>query len=300
MATGIVSVGMDLDHLEAPSRALLALAVATWLALGAVFLARLMLDRGRWLDEARQPSALTAVAGTAVVGTRLTMLGWSWAGWALLALATALWVALRRLVAPGRPRTGADFLLAVAPQSLAVLAASLANQVGSLWPAVLALVPVVVGLLEYGAVVARFDLTELRDGLGDQWVAGGALAISTLALAEITRALELQHAWGQDAARVVTVALWAMTVAWLPLLIGAEVRWPRPRYDVRRWATVFPLAMYAVMSVTTGQAAGLDALVDVGRATTWIAFAAWCAAAVGVARRAAARARPASATRAHG
>lgn len=123
-------------------------------------------------------------------------------------------------------------------------------------------------------------------------MAGGALAISTLAVAEIARTLELHHAWGQDPARMVTVVLWALTIAWLPFLIVAEVRWPRLRYDPRRWATVFPLAMYAVMSVTAGQAAGLDTLADLGRPAMWVAFAAWCAAAAGMARRAASHVRP--------
>jgi hypothetical protein len=273
---------------------LLGLAAASWIALGALFLARLMLDRDRWRREAHRTAALTAVAATAVLGTRVTMLGWSGAGWALLALGTALWLALEPAVAPGRRRTGVDFLLVVAPQSLAVLAGSLAIETGILWPTVLALPPLVIGLLEYGAVLARFDLAELRTGRGDQWVVGGALAISTLAVAEISRGLALHHAWGHDPARIATVVLWSVTVAWLPLLIGAELRWPRPGYDVRRWATVFPLAMYALMSVGTGQAATLHALVSLGHAGAWLAFGAWCAAAAGATRRVAARARRAA------
>lgn len=103
MATGIISVGLHLDHAEALSKALLVLAVVSWIALGTLFLARLMLDRSRWRHDARQATAVTAVAATAVLGTRLTLLGWSWAGWALLALATAMWLALGPMVTVQRP-----------------------------------------------------------------------------------------------------------------------------------------------------------------------------------------------------
>jgi hypothetical protein len=40
------------------------------------------------------PAALTSVAGSAVLGTRLTVLGWDWAGVALLVIAFVLWTAL--------------------------------------------------------------------------------------------------------------------------------------------------------------------------------------------------------------
>jgi len=42
----------------------------------------------------RSPAALTGVAGTAVLGIRVTLLGWSWAGIALLAIAVAFWLVL--------------------------------------------------------------------------------------------------------------------------------------------------------------------------------------------------------------
>jgi tellurite resistance protein TehA-like permease len=44
-------------------------------------------------------------------------------------------------------------------------------------------------------------------------------------------------------------------------------------YDVRRWATVFPLGMYAACSFTVGQVAGVSAIVTFARVETWIALA---------------------------
>jgi hypothetical protein len=39
-----------------------------------------------------------------------------------------------------------------------------------------------------------------------------------------------------------------LTMLWLPVLLLDEALHPRPRYDVRRWSTVFPVGMYAACS----------------------------------------------------
>jgi tellurite resistance protein TehA-like permease len=285
MATGIVSVALRLHGPRGLSGALLILTAVLWALLGAALLARVRLGRERWRREASRPVALTAVAGTAVLGSRVALAGWIWAAWLLLAIAAVLLVALGGIVKLRRRAVGADFLLAVAPQSLAVLAASIAERDGLLWPALLALAPFAAGLGAYVAVVERFDLAELRAGRGDQWVAGGALAISALACAEIAHVGSVHHAWGAPALRVGSIVLWSLTVAWLIPLAGAEARWPRLRYDVRRWATVFPLGMCAVMSVATGDAASIPGFVELGHAAAWLAFAVWCVVAAGAARR---------------
>jgi predicted acyltransferase len=106
-------------------------------------------NRDRVHREARSPAALTGVAGTAVLGTRLTMLGWSWAG-----------------------TTGI-----------------------------------------------------------------------------------------QDALEISSLVLWCLAIAWLPVLVAAELLQPRLGYDVRRWATVFPVAMYAVCSFAAGSAADVAAII---------------------------------------
>jgi tellurite resistance protein TehA-like permease len=284
MATGIVSVAMLADGRTTLSRVLLVLTAASWALLGALFFARLAFDRARWLREARRPASLTAVAGSAVLGTRVTLLGWTWVGWVLLVIATALYAALIGSVLRARPlpRTGGEFLAVVAPQSLAVLAASLGGRLGASWPALLALAPFVLGLLAYPVVLARFELAQLRAGAGEHWISGGALAISTLACADIARAATRIH----ETLRIASLALWALTIAWLPLLIVAELGWRRVAYDARRWATVFPLGMYSVMSSATGSTANVHALVDLGNAWAWVALAAWAVTAMGLVRSA--------------
>ena len=74
------------------------------------------------------------------------------------------------------PTVGLSFLLVVATESVAVLAA----RVGLVHEA---LVPLALGLAFYAFVLARFDLRQVLEGGGDHWIAGGALAIAALACA---------------------------------------------------------------------------------------------------------------------
>ena len=87
MGTGIVSVALSLDGDETISRILLAIASVTWLALAALVPLRARRDRSGFRADIRTPAAMTAVAGTAVIGARLVMLDWNWAGIATLAIA---------------------------------------------------------------------------------------------------------------------------------------------------------------------------------------------------------------------
>jgi hypothetical protein len=128
MGTGIVSIGLLLDHQQTLSQILLGVAVAFWLGLLAVFVDRRLRQRSRWQQEARAADVLTIVAGTAVLGDRLTLLGEDWAGYLLLVLAFTLWLVLLPRVLPHwrTPSVGVGFMLTVATESLAVLAALLA------------------------------------------------------------------------------------------------------------------------------------------------------------------------------
>jgi tellurite resistance protein TehA-like permease len=285
MATGIVSVALYYEGFPTPSRLLLAVCALTWVILAALVVLALLTDIRYASEEARRPAALTAVAGTAVLGVRTTLLGWTWAGWALLVIATTLPALVLPVLARAGPlpRTGGSFLVVVALQSVAVLAATLAASTSRSWPAFAALAPWASGLAAYPAVLVRFDVSELRHGAGDHWVSAGALAISTLSCAQIAYALSVAHGPSgfHDALRLASLALWSLTMAWLPALIAAELRWPRPGYDVARWATVFPLGMYSVMSTTTGRLAGVDGLVQFGHVAAWVALGAWIATALG-------------------
>jgi tellurite resistance protein TehA-like permease len=112
---------------------------------------------------------------------------------------------------------------------------------------------------------------------GDHWITGGALAISTLAAGRITLAANSLGALHgvQATLKDTTVVLWALTIAWLPALLAADALRPRLRYDVRRWATVFPVGMYAACSFIVGAAANAPAITEFARVWVWAAVAVW-------------------------
>jgi tellurite resistance protein TehA-like permease len=279
MGTAIVSIGLSLDHRERLSQILLIVDAAAWLALGLLLAHRTARDRSRVRREAHSPGALTGVAGTAVLGIRLALLGWSWAGIGLLAIATLLWIVLLAPVLRDwvTPTVGLSFVLVVATQSLAVLSAVLAARETATWLLYAALWAFAAGLGFYAFVLARFDVRQILVGRGDHWVVGGALAISTLAAARITLAAHSLETMTSLSGTLQTLSLvlWTLAIAWLPVLLIGEVRRPRPRYDVRRWSTVFPVGMYAVCSFIVGTAADDRAIADFARVWIWVGVAAW-------------------------
>ena len=255
MASGIVSVDLHHNGWEALSWLVLALAAAAWLwgCLGA--------------GLRREPAA---VAATAVVGTGLAGVGFEPAAWALLAAAVALWVAQL----PGlegdrawRSGSGSVFLATVATESIAVLAATLAHVAGDRWLGAFGFLFLLVGLGLYARALVFFRPRELLHGRGDQWIAGGALAISTLACARLDPELAQL--------RVVSYVLWAAAMLWLPALAAGELLNPRLVGAPDRWSTVFPLGMYAAMSFAVGSLAGADWLRAFARGWGFGAAAVW-------------------------
>ncbi|MEO8967453.1 MAG: tellurite resistance/C4-dicarboxylate transporter family protein [Solirubrobacteraceae bacterium] len=290
MGTGIVSTALSLDGHETISRVVLVLTALTWVALAGLLPARAARDRDRFRADVRTPAALTSVAGTAVLGTRLALLGWDWEGAGLLVIALVLWAALLVPVLTNwrTPTFGASLVLTVSTESLAVLAAILATREHAHWLLVAALAPFGLGLAFYLFVIARFDLAQLAVGRGDHWVTGGALAISTLAAARITigaRALAMLGA-GDGVLKAFALGLWALTMLWLPVLLLAEALRPRLGYDVRRWSTVFPVGMYAACSFAVGQAAHASVVRGFARVWVWVALAVWGVVSAAMIRRA--------------
>ncbi|WP_405151204.1 hypothetical protein OG589_19965 [Sphaerisporangium sp. NBC_01403] len=135
------------------------------------------------------------------------------------------------------PTVGTNFLVCVAPQALAVLAAQLARGTGQRWEMYAAAAAFVLGLVLYGVVVCRFDFRQVVLGEGDQWVLGGALAISALACSAL---LDASARLGAPEATRTALHIcmswlgWAAAAAYIPLTVAEAIR-PRLRFDVRRW-----------------------------------------------------------------
>jgi hypothetical protein len=279
MATGIVSVALALDGQKLLSRILLVVAAAMWLLLAVAISARAVRDAARLRAESRTPAALSWVAGTAVLGTRFVLLGWTGVSAVLLGGAVGLWVLLIGPVLTHwrTPTVGASLLLAVATESLAALAADLAVRAQAAWLETAALVPFALGLGAYGFVMFRFDRSQLGVGRGDHWITGGALAISALAAGNLAAGAGSLGVFGHGhgALEVLAVGLWIASMVWLPALVLAEVLHPRLYYDVRRWSTVFPVGMYAACSFVVGAVAQAGAITDFARLWVWVAVGVW-------------------------
>jgi tellurite resistance protein TehA-like permease len=278
MASGVVSLDLKAEQQPAVSAVLLWFAAAVWLFLAAVLAAPLACQRGRFAREAGSPVTIASVAATAVLGTRLAAQDYRAAAAALLALAAVGWAvligpALRHWVTP---TTGISFVVGVATDGLGLLSATLAVACRARWLVTAAIVFLLLALVLYIFTAARFDLRQLTSGRGDHWIAGGALAISALTAGRITQAatalglLTTQHQTLVNGSLV----LWCLSVAWLPVLAFFEAVRPRLSYDVRRWATVFPLGMYAACSFTVGQVAGVGGIISFARVQTWVALGA--------------------------
>jgi len=293
MGTGILSIGWSLDGHETLSRLLLAVAAAIWIGLAVLLCVRVFADGAQVLDEANHPAALTGVAGTAVLGTACSLLGWDRTAIVLLAIAFCLWL----LLVPNllrhwtTPTVGTSFMLDVSTQSLAALGATLALPERAEWLAVASLVLLLLGLAAYLFVLFSFDFHQLVAGHGDHWVAGGALAAATLACGKVavaTNGFTSLRGLG-DTLSLGALILWVLAIAWLPFLVVFEIVAPRPRYDVRRWSTVLAVGLYAVCSFVVGDLREIQALIDFARTWIWVAAAVW--AVVFVASCAAARER---------
>jgi hypothetical protein len=292
LTTGALSGGLDSAGYEVLSRIALVPACAAWLV--AVAHAVWRLPRAVW--RAQTPAALTFTAATALIGAGLSAAGLQRSAAALLALAALLWTLL--LAAGGPARDGTVFLRCVATEALAVLGATLAAAESAAWLAHAALVLFWLGLVLYCLALFRFAPREITEGRGEQWLAGGALAVSALAGARLLGADSSRlYLWNDDDHAVltrVTVALLVLTlVCWVALLTAA-LMWPRHGYDVRRWAGVFGAAVTAAAALAVAAALDVPWLDAVGEALLWIAVALWLACTARAAAAARAGTRPAA------
>ncbi len=288
MASGVVAIDLYDVHLPVLSMITFGFAAAVWLFLIVVLGVPLAPRRGRFRRLAGSPVSLAAVAATSVLGTGLALYSYPVGAAVLLAIAAAGWALL---VVPvlrhwTTPTVGISFVLGVATDGVALLSATLAIAFRAGWLLDAAVLLLLLGLAFYVFTAARFDLHQLINGYGDHWIAGGALAISALCAAVITEAAVAPGRF-DDQRQVLTagtLVLWCLAMTWLLPLIVMEAIRPRLRYDVRRWATVFPLGMYPACSFAVGKVTGIEGIVAFARIGTWVGVAALLLALAGLAR----------------
>jgi hypothetical protein len=293
MATGILAVGMKLSGHGRIADAFLAVCALGWLVLSTAFLYRLVARTDAWWAETTQLGALTAVAGTTVLAAALaTTLDWRLAPLLLWIVALVLWVvvvarALARL--PPRAPQGLVFLLTVATQGVSLVASTLAVDYHADWLVYLAFVLWVLGIAFYLLIELHdFDHGLITTGPGDQWVFGGAVAITVLAGAKLLTAVQARgalHGLEHDLHVAVLVA-WIVGLPMLLVLAWSELAFPRLEYNALRWATAFPVGMYAACTLVAGKALG-QPWMDTYFADwwVWVALGVWALVCAGFVRR---------------
>lgn len=304
MASGIISVGMDLEGFAALSAILLGVCAAAFVLLLALTAWRFVAFRSAvnedFMDPRRAFGFFTFVAGTNVLGVRLGMEGWYWATALLLLFSGLAWLVLGYVVpwtaVLGRQErpvvvtaNGTWFIWVVASQSVAVAAATIEPVFDPVRRelALLAVMSWSVGVFLYGAAGILVSLRLMLYSFGPEeltppyWVSMGALAITVLAGARI---VEMADAPMVDVTRDLiaglAVVFWAFATWLIPVLVAAGwwrhvVRKVPLRYEATLWSIIFPLGMYAVAGIYLGQTDRLPVVSVVGSVELWVAFAAW-------------------------
>lgn len=304
MATGIISVGLKLEHHVVLSRLLFALAAAGYVVLLALTAWRLWRYRAAVRADFSNPSRafefFTFVAGTNVLATRIALEEWFPPVFVLLVVALAAWLvlgyALPWLAVLGRHEhpslklaNGTWFIWSVASESIAVVAAVLEPHFPALRDALAAVAVLgwAVGVFLYAVagltVALRLLLYEVTpSSLGPPyWVAMGAAAITVVAGARIVDMSASPMADSvRDLVAAAAVMFWVFASWLIPVLVA--VAWWRHvrrkvslRYESALWGTVFPLGMYAVAGIYLGRADHLPIAEWVGAVELWVAFGVW-------------------------
>ncbi|MDT0156651.1 tellurite resistance/C4-dicarboxylate transporter family protein [Microbacterium sp. ARD32] len=315
MGTGIVSIGLRAAGITAPSTVLMWIAGILYLALWALYLWRAIAYWPRVVADLRDPQVafayFTVVAASDVLGVRLALEGAHPLAAVLFLFAALIWFVFGYalpwqvlMVRDGRTilrhANGTWFVWAVASQSLAIGMAQLRPQVDSVFAqgvGLLAVLAWAVGLILYAAMAMLVLLRVVHFGVTPQqfdpayWVAMGALAIAVVAGAGI---VQMEHTPLVDAVRpliaATVVVFWVFCLWLIPLLVGAGI-WRHAlhrvplRYVPTLWSMVFPMGMFAVASLSLGEADALPAAGAVGGVALVVAALVWAVVLIGMLQR---------------
>lgn len=305
MATGIVSLAAYAHGLLGLAKALFLLNISAYALLWVLTLARIFRYRDRFFADLtshkRGVGFLTIAAATNVLGSQAALIeGWTSAGIALWFVAGILWVVLLYAfmtavtVRGDKPSLGegiggAWLLLVVSTESIAVLGAQMAPAYQH--PRAMLLVSAMahfIGAMLYVVLIGlifyrwTFFAMKAEDVTPPYWINMGALAITTLAGANLLNAPEIwPYLTGIETfLEATTVLFWSFATWWIPLLviIGAWrhfVRGVSLRYDPQYWSLVFPLGMYSVATSRVEEITQLTPLGAVSAVFFWVSLAAW-------------------------
>jgi tellurite resistance protein TehA-like permease len=307
MATGIVAVAAHQQGWDRAALAWFDAGLFGWVALSLLALHRLVRQPGAVLADlrshSRAPVFFTAVAGTGVLAGGCLALDLSVPAAAVLGLLALLsWfvitygVLMVLITADPKPSLeqgmgGGWLLMVVACQSVSVAAGLLSGHFEPPWRLQLNFLALctwlfggvlytwLIGLIFYRALFFRFTPADLAPSY---WISMGAMAISTLAGAQLVAdapQMPLLQAL-LPFVKGFTLLFWATGAWWVPLVVGLTL-W---RYLVRRdtlraehidWSAVFPLGMYSAATWHMALTVDLPFLRPLAATFFWAAVLAW-------------------------
>jgi tellurite resistance protein TehA-like permease len=300
MATGIVSVAASDASLGDLASVLRWAALAMLGVLVSFYGAGVIVHRRVRSSEFGHPiTVFDAFSLVAAVAVTAVALGVQLSGWALVVIwggVVVLWLiiaalTLRALVRDGGSdvvgyASGRWLLAVVSIESIAVLGTAVSVATGSAVALGAALIAWAAGEVAYPVVAFVIAMRLHRRGwhsmdvTPDHWILMGALAICTLAATDLAVPSPVVIPGLRAGIATAAWLTWIGAGTLYPLLAVTSFRrlivWRVTRQsDIRWWAVVFPLGMYAACTFGLFHLTHVDALRVLASAIFWPALAAW-------------------------